>query len=149
MKYPDIWELNSEVVFMENKIVVASGKRKTAVARATIKAGNGKIKINHVPIDLYRPEILRALIKEPLMLIGEKANQIDVVINVHGGGIMGQTEAARTAIARAITKFFDDPVIEKIYREYDRSMLVNDVRRKLPKQPRGRGARAKVQKSYR
>ncbi|MGC8610004.1 MAG: 30S ribosomal protein S9 [Thermoplasmata archaeon] len=134
---------------MENKVIVATGKRKTAVARAVIKQGNGNVRINHVPIDLYRPEILRPLIKEPLLLIGEKANQIDINVNVHGGGIMGQTEAARTAIARAIVKFFDDPTIEKIYREYNRTLIVNDIRRKLPKQPRGRGARAKVQKSYR
>lgn len=131
------------------KVVVASGKRKTAVARAVVKDGNGIVKINKVPIDIYKPEILRTMIKEPLLLIGEKAKALNIEVNVKGGGVVGQAEACRTAIARGINQYFSDPTIEKLFKEYDRTLLVNDVRRKLPKRPMGRGARAKRQKSYR
>lgn len=131
------------------KVIVASGKRKTAVARAVVKDGNGVVRINKVPLDIYKPEIIRTMIKEPLLLIGEKANQLNIDVNVKGGGIVGQAEACRTAIARAINQYFSDSNIEKLFKEYDRTLLVNDVRRKLPKLPMGRGARAKRQKSYR
>ncbi|MGC8663773.1 MAG: 30S ribosomal protein S9 [Thermoplasmata archaeon] len=131
------------------KVIVASGKRKTAVARAVIRDGKGIIRINKVPVDIFRPEILRTMVKEPLMLIGDKAKEINIDISVKGGGIMGQAEASRTAIARAINQYFSDSSIEKMFKEYDRTLLVNDVRRKLPKLPMGRGARAKRQKSYR
>lgn len=131
------------------KVIVASGKRKTAVARAVVKDGNGVVRINKVPLDIYKPEILRTMIKEPLLLIGEKKKQLNIDVNVKGGGIVGQAEACRTAIARAINLYFSDSSIEKLFKEYDRTLLVNDVRRKLPKLPMGRGARAKRQKSYR
>jgi len=131
------------------KVIVASGKRKTAVARAVVREGNGIVRINKVPLDIYKPEILRTMIKEPLLLIGEKVNKLNIDVNVKGGGIVGQAEACRTAIARAINQYFSDSNIEKLFKEYDRSLLVNDVRRKLPKLPMGRGARAKRQKSYR
>ncbi|MCI4435108.1 MAG: 30S ribosomal protein S9 [Thermoplasmata archaeon] len=131
------------------KVIVASGKRKTAVARAVAREGNGRIRINKIPLEIYRPELLRMMIMEPILLIGEKAKQVDIDVNVKGGGIVGQAEASRTAIARAINQFFNDSSIEKIFKEYDRTLIVNDVRRKLPKLPMGRGARAKRQKSYR
>ncbi|MBD6955077.1 MAG: 30S ribosomal protein S9 [Thermoplasmata archaeon] len=131
------------------KVVVASGKRKTAVARAVAREGSGRVRINKVPLEIYKPELLRTMIMEPLLLIGEKAKQLDIDVNVKGGGIVGQAEASRTAIARAINQFFGDSSIEKIFKEYDRTLIVNDVRRKLPKLPMGRGARAKRQKSYR
>ncbi len=131
------------------KVIVASGKRKTAVARAVIREGKGIVRINKIPIDIYKPEILKTMIKEPILLIGDKANEINIDVNVRGGGIVGQAEASRTAIARAINQYFSDSNIEKLFKEYDRTLLVNDVRRKLPKLPMGRGARAKRQKSYR
>ncbi len=131
------------------KVVVASGKRKTAVARAVAKEGNGRVRINKIPLEIYKPEILRTMIMEPILLVGEKAKKMDIDVNVRGGGIVGQAEASRTAIARAIKQYFEDPEIEKIFKDYDRTLIVNDVRRKLPKLPMGRGARAKRQKSYR
>ncbi|MDP8011618.1 MAG: 30S ribosomal protein S9 [Thermoplasmata archaeon] len=131
------------------KVIVASGKRKTAVARAVIREGKGIVRINKIPIDIYKPEILKTMIKEPILLIGDKANEINIDVNVRGGGVVGQAEASRTAIARAINQYFSDSNIEKLFKEYDRTLLVNDVRRKLPKLPMGRGARAKRQKSYR
>ena len=86
---------------------------------------------------------------EPVKLIGDKATSMDVEITVSGGGVTGQVDAARTAMAKGIVKFLDDSEVEEIYRQYDRTIMVNDIRRKLPKKPQGRGARAKRQKSYR
>ena len=131
------------------KVAIASGKRKTAVAKAVVKSGKGRVRVNHVPLEIWEPELARLTVMEPIALIGDKANKVDVEIKVRGGGIMGQAEASRTAVARAIMKYFKDPEIEAIYKNYDRTLLVNDVRRKLPKLPMGRGARKRRQKSYR
>jgi small subunit ribosomal protein S9 len=131
------------------KTVVSSGKRKTAIAKAIVREGKGIVRINKQLLDVYTPELARLKIKEPILLIGEKLNSIDIDINVSGGGVIGQADASRTAIARAILQYFDDPTIKDMYREYDRTLLVNDVRRKMPKLPMGRGARKKKQKSYR
>ena len=62
---------------------------------------------------------------------------------------MGQAEAARTAIARALLEFAGDPELKRMFLEYDRTLLVNDVRRKEPKKQGGRGARKRRQTSYR
>ena len=90
-----------------------------------------------------------AKIMEPLILAGDKVKKVDINVNVKGGGIMGQAEATRTAIARGLVEFFDDGELEELYKRYDRSLLVNDPRRKETKHPLGRGARKKRQKSYR
>ncbi len=132
------------------KVAIASGKRKTAIARAVVKDGKGRFRINHVPFEIYQPEVVRLTVMEPVALLGEQVNKVDVEVKVKGGGVMGQAEAARTAVARALLKYFDnDPKIEEMFKEYDRTLLVNDVRRKLPKLPLGRGARKRRQKSYR
>ena len=131
------------------KVAIASGKRKTSIARAVVKEGKGRIRVNHVPLEIYQPELARLTVMEPLALIGEKANKVDVDVKAKGGGVMSQAEASRTAVARALMKYFNDPEIEKVYKNYDRTLIVNDVRRKLPKLPLGRGARKKRQKSYR
>lgn len=131
------------------KIAIGSGKRKTAIARAVVKEGKGRVRINRVPLEIWGPELARLSILEPLYLVGDRANKIDVDIKVRGGGVMGQAEASRTALARALLNYFDDPQIEKSFKNYDRTLIVNDVRRKLPKLPLGRGARKKRQKSYR
>ena len=62
---------------------------------------------------------------------------------------MGQAAAVRTAIARGLVDFYKDDELEALFRAYDRTLIINDDRRKLPKKPLGRGARAKKQKSYR
>ena len=86
---------------------------------------------------------------EPMALAGEKASKVDVSVNVSGGGFMGQAEASRTAIAKGLVDFLKDEELEKLFKDYDRSLLISDPRRKLPKKPLGRGARKKRQKSYR
>ena len=131
------------------KVIHTSGKRKTAIARATFKSGKGRIRLNNKPIEFYQPELARLKIQEPLELTGKKINRIDVNVNVNGGGVMGQAEAARTAIARGLIEWFNDDELQKLFQNYDRALLVNDTRRKEPKHPMGRGARKKRQKSYR
>ena len=131
------------------KIVNTSGKRKTAVARATVKKGKGLVRVNSVPIEIYTPELVRLKMMEPLLLIGKKRDGVDINVSVKGGGIVGQADAVRTAIARGLVKYYGDEELEKFFVQYDRSLLVNDPRRKLPKKPLGRGARKKRQKSYR
>lgn len=133
----------------EPKIINTSGKRKSAVARASIKTGNGRVRINKHPLEIHTPELARLMIQEPLILAGNRAQKVDIGVTVNGGGVMGQATAARTAIARGLVKFFDDPELEELYKKYDRTLLVNDPRRKETKHPLGRGARKKRQKSYR
>jgi small subunit ribosomal protein S9 len=131
------------------KIVNTSGKRKTAIARATLKAGEGIIRINSVPLPAYGTELIRMKIAEPLLLVPHAVRDVDIAIDVNGGGVMGQAEAVRTALARGIVKWHNDPKIKDIYLTYDRTLLVNDSRQKEAKKPHGRGARKKFQKSYR
>lgn len=131
------------------KVINESGKRKSAVARATIKKGAGRIRINKHPLEIHEPELARLKIGEPLLIAEDRAKALDIEVNVQGGGVMGQADAARTAIARAILAYTEDDELREIYLGYDRTLLVSDPRRKLPKKPLGRGARAKRQKSYR
>ncbi len=129
--------------------VNTSGKRKSAIARAVVKEGTGKVVINKVPLAIYTPELARLKIEEPLQLVPEKASKVDISVSVQGGGVMGQAAAVRTAIARGLVDYYKDDELEAVLKAYDRSLLINDDRRKLPKKPMGRGARAKKQKSYR
>ncbi len=131
------------------KVVVASGKRKSAVARAAVRKGTGLVRINGVPIEVHEPHLARVMMMEPLTLAGERSSKVDIDVNVIGGGVMGQANATRTAIAKGIVQFLEDEDLQAMYSKYDRSLLVSDPRRKLPKKPQGRGARKKHQKSYR
>lgn len=130
--------------------VNTSGKRKEAVARATTRPGQGRIRINSRPAELLEPRVARDKVLEPARVAGpDLFEEVDIDVNVRGGGFMGQADAARTAIARGLVDFFDDPSLRELFLDYDRSLLVNDPRRSEPKQPMGPGARAKRQKSYR
>jgi|TARA_Y100000996_G_scaffold160158_1_gene123847 small subunit ribosomal protein S9 len=131
------------------KIIHTSGKRKTAIARATLRSGKGRVRVNNKPVEFYQPELARLKIQEPLELAGKHTKRIDINISVQGGGVMGQAEASRTAIARGIVEWSGDEELQKLFQSYDRALLVNDTRRKEPKHPMGRGARKKRQKSYR
>jgi len=131
-----------------SKIVHTSGKRKTAVARATLKAGKGKVKINNFDLATFQPEIYRLRIGEPLLLAEETAKKVDIHVKVFGGGVSSQAEAIRLSIARALVIF--NPKLEPVFDEYDRHLLVADIRRKESSKPNRHGqARAKRQKSYR
>jgi small subunit ribosomal protein S9 len=130
------------------KSIHISGKRKTAIARATLSDGNGKIRINDRLIDFYEPEISRHKLFEPVLLAGDSAKKVDIDVSVKGGGQTSQAEAARLAIARVLAAF--DKKLEDVFLKYDRHLLVADVRRKETHKPNRHGkARAKTQKSYR
>ena len=138
------------------KTVETSGKRKTAIARASVRKGKGRVRVNGSPIEIMEPEMARLKAMEPLAIADamKKLAKIDIIVNVEGGSIMGQVDAIRTAIARGIVhwnggKEGEDEELRSEYLRFDRSLLVNDPRRKEPKHQMGRGARKKWQKSYR
>ena len=130
-------------------VVLATGKRKTAVARATVRKGVGRVRFNERPLELVEPELSRLKVQEPLLMVGDRARNLDITVQVSGGGYVGQASAARTAVARGLIMWLKDDQLKEMFKTYDRSLLVNDPRRKLPKRPGGRGARARRQKSYR
>lgn len=134
----------------KTKVLLISGKRKTAIARATVKAGKGRIRINNIPLEILEPKIAREKIMEPLMHAGDEVwKQLDIDIKVSGGGFMGQAEATRTAMARALLKWTKSAHLRRVYSEYDRTLIAGDPRRREPKKFGGPGARARDQKSYR
>jgi small subunit ribosomal protein S9 len=130
-------------------VILATGKRKAAVARATVRKGAGLVRVNDRPLELVEPEVVRQKIQEPLLMVGDRGRALDISVEVRGGGIVGQASAARTAVARGLLEWIKDPELREMFKKYDRSLIVNDPRRKLPKRPGGRGARARRQKSYR
>jgi small subunit ribosomal protein S9 len=132
------------------KVMVLSGKRKTAIARATVRIGKGRVRINNVPLEVYEPQIARDKILEPLLLTDDKVwNQLDINVTVAGGGYMGQAEAARMAVANSLLKWTKSTRLRTTLIDYDRTMLAGDPRRSEPKKFGGPGARARDQKSYR
>ncbi|WP_135362634.1 MULTISPECIES: 30S ribosomal protein S9 [Halosimplex] len=127
-----------------------SGKKKTAVARATIREGEGRVRINAQPVELTEPELAQLKMLEPFRLADDDLREgVDVEVDVQGGGVMGQADAARTAIARGLVQHTNDAELRDAYMEFDRSLLVNDVRQSESKKWGGPGARARYQKSYR
>ena len=132
------------------KIIHMSGKRKRAIARATLKDGKGNIKINNQMHDILEPKFARMKIMEPLILAGDLAKKVDIAVNVAGGGIISQAEAVRLAIARALVEYSKSNALKDSFLKYDRHLLVADTRRKEAAKPNRHGqARAKRQKSYR
>jgi len=133
---------------MSAKIIHTAGKRKSAVAKATVRPGKGKIRVNRVLLDNYSTMLSRMKLQEPLIIAGPVVNTVDIEVNVAGGGLTAQADAARLAVARALAKL--DKKLEKQFLNYDRTLLVADVRRKETHKPNRHGkARAKRQKSYR
>ncbi|MDP3966085.1 MAG: 30S ribosomal protein S9 [archaeon] len=128
----------------------SSGKRKSAVARAVLYEGDGKITVNGK--NYKNLEILNRLsIEEPIRIAEKILGKInfDIEANVRGGGEKGQIEAARLSIAKAIVEFSKSDELKRAYLEYDRNLLVADVRRKETRKPGDSKARAKRQTSYR
>lgn len=128
-----------------------SGKRKEASARAKIEEGSGDIRINSRPLESFDDEMIRLMIKEPLKLAGDLTDDVDIEVNVNGGGKVGQAEATRQAIARALVKFSGSDELEKKFEEYDRYLLVRDARTTEPHKPSvsSKGARKHKQRSKR
>ena len=137
---------------MEKKKIITSGKRKTSVARAVLTEGNGNISINKRNYKTLH-EFDKLKIEEPLRIaekvLGKDKFKFDIAISVKGGGEKSQVEAARLALAKAIIQASSSKELRDIYIEYDRSLLVADVRRKEARKPGDSKARAKRQTSYR
>lgn len=131
------------------RILLTSGKRKTAIARATIKQGTGRIRINKTPLEIFEPKIAQDKIMEPIHQAGDVCKKLDIHIKVSGGGVMGQAEAVRMAIARGLLKWTKSSHLRTVFTDYDRTLIAGDSRRKEPKKFGGPGARARNQKSYR
>jgi small subunit ribosomal protein S9 len=124
-------------------------KKKNAVARAVIREGTGKVTINKQSLDCIKQKYVYELIRDPLRIAGELANRADIEVSANGGGFMGQAVAVRAAIAKALVKFSNDQKLREKFLNYDRMLLVDDVRRVEPKKPLGKKARKKKQKSKR
>ena len=124
-----------------------SGKRKSAVARATLSKGTGKVNINGQMLEFLKPEVAKLKIQEPLILAGQVAQRVDISVKINGGGTMGQADAARLAIAKALAEH--DEKLKSVFLEYDRQLLVADIRRHETNKPNKSAPRDKRQKSYR
>jgi small subunit ribosomal protein S9 len=132
------------------KVLLTSGKRKTAIARATVRSGRGRIRVNNVPLEVLEPKVARDKIFEPLVQAGDHVwKGLDIDVQISGGGFMGQAEAARTALARGLVRWTRSAHLLTVFTEYDRTLLAGDPRRREAKKFGGPGARAKDQKSYR
>ena len=134
---------------MAANTVLKTGRRKTAVARVTLKKGSGKLIVNNQDADSYvNGELLRLKLREPLVLAGVEG-KYDIKANVFGGGQNSQVEAVRQGIARALLEVTGSEGLRKEFLSYDRSMIVSDTRFKEMRKPNTSKARAKRQKSYR
>ena len=124
---------------------LATGRRKTAVARVRLKAGSGKIVINGRDVEDYFPtEKDRFQVMDALNQTG-KANAVDVSITVHGGGPTGQAGACKLGLARALRVF--DTELDEMLRHS--GLLTRDGRMKERKKYGLRGARRGTQFSKR
>ena len=122
-----------------------TGRRKNAVARVLLRTGAGKITINDREIDDYLPRFIwKSQAVEPLS-VGGVEGRVDIKINVHGGGLTGQSGAIRMGIARAIIKLNPDArqALKKA------GMLKRDSRMVERKKFGQKGARGKRQFSKR
>ena len=134
---------------METKLVV-SGKRKTAIAKATIEDGKGVVTFNKRPLS-HLSDLQQLEISEPLVIAQDVLGKLnfDIALNVKGGGIACQVEAGRLAIAKAIVKFTKNNDIKNAFLAYDRNMLIADTRRKEACKPGDSKARSMRQTSFR
>src|SRR3989338_667267 len=134
----------------KKQALVLRGKRKESIARATIRAGKGNVRINHMKLEAYYSnKYIRDIVRQPLSYLGPETLSIDISIDVIGGGMIGQAQAARTAIANALVEYFPDQNLKEKFLSIDRSLLIEDVRRVEPKKFKSPKARARFQKSYR
>ncbi len=132
------------------RMVMASSKRKTAIARVTLKPGKGRVWINGTPLEVYPIEMARLKIMEPLLIAGDGIrNSVDIRVTVEGGGFMSQAEAVRTAIARALLLYTGSEELKQRFKEYGRALLASDPRQTEPEKWMRYSARRWRQKSYR
>ncbi|MFH0949463.1 MAG: 30S ribosomal protein S9 [Candidatus Aenigmatarchaeota archaeon] len=115
-------------------LMITVGKRKKAIARAIIRSGSGKILINKKPLEFF-DRYVKMRISEALLIAGDYAKSVDISVNVKGGGVWGQADATRTAIANALYEWTGDEGLKHAYIDYDRSLLISDARRTEPHKP--------------
>ena len=128
------------------EVINALGRRKSAVARVYLSTGKGNITINGRTLEEYfKEDTLRYIVKQALELTDTTAS-FDIKANLDGGGIKGQAEALRLAIARALCK-----VDTEAYRPVLKSngFLTRDAREVERKKPGQPGARRRFQFSKR
>ena len=119
------------------ELINSIGRRKSAVARIYVKEGSGQIIINKRALEEYFPSsILQYVVKQPLLTL-DVVEKYDIKVNLDGGGISGQAEALRLAIARALVKINeeDKPALKAA------GFMTRDARvveRKKPGQPKAR-----------
>jgi len=130
--------------------VFETGKRRRAVARVSIRPGRGIVKVNATPLERIGNPFVRMKLMEPLILAGDAWKAYDIRVNAKGGGILGQADAARLAIAKGLAQLAG-PELRKKYMDYDRNMLIADPRRTEPHKPprSSQGARRYKQRSKR
>jgi small subunit ribosomal protein S9 len=139
-----------DVKMVKAKVIVATGKRKTAIAKAVVRPGRGRVYVRQRPVELVEPMLARWKMMEPLIVAGDTIRDVvDITVDVRGGGFMGQAEATRTAIAQGLVEWSDDEDLKEKFENYDRTMLAGDARKTEPKKFGGPGARRRRQKSYR
>ncbi len=123
----------------------ATGKRKSAIARVYLRPGNGQILVNQRNFEEYFPmETTRNLVKKPLQLVNV-GPELDIVVNVKGGGIEGQAGAVKHALSRALVAF--NPELRGVLKKA--GFLTRDSRIKERKKYGLRGARRGCQYSKR
>ena len=135
---------------MITKKLTISGKRKRSIAKATIVEGNGRVLINRIPyqnFDFFK----KLIIDEPIEITKKVLGNFnfDISVNVSGGGSESRIAASRLAIARALVNYTKSDDLKKAFSEYDKNLLVADIRRKEPNKPGDSKARKKRQKSFR
>ncbi|MEK6909917.1 MAG: 30S ribosomal protein S9 [Candidatus Aenigmatarchaeota archaeon] len=128
------------MVKKKEKEIHTVGKRRMAIARAVVKPGKGEVKINSTPLNLWGNEPLRMWIKEPLVIAEDIPKSVDINVHTRSGGIVGQAEAVRMAIAKGLVEYSNDKGLREKYLQYDRNLLVYDPRRNESHHGSGRGA---------
>ena len=124
---------------------LGTGRRKRSVARVFLRPGKGEITVNGRPFEHYFPiEALRVPVRQPL-LATETAEKFDILILADGGGVAGQSGAARLGIARALVEFNG----ELRQRLKKLGLLTRDPRKHERKKYGQKGARARFQFSKR
>lgn len=135
---------------MVKKIAHVSGTRKRAIARVTVSDGKGIVRVNNQILDEYGNDLSRMKIKEALDIADDLAKKTNIKVRVQGGGWQSQADAIRLGIARGLVAFSKSERLKKAFLNYDRHLLVADIRRTEVTKPNDSGkARARRQKSYR
>jgi len=133
---------------MKQKTVqVFVGRRKTSVARVTVRPGKGNVIVNNVPVQSLGNEVAKAKMLTPLYLTADFWKKHDFHVTVYGGGVISSADAVAFALAKAAAEHKEGSRQELI--AYDRYLLAGDPRLTEPKKPNRRSARRFKQKSYR